>query len=94
MRWGGLLRESANEQERVNRWGGEERERERTSMRGSGKTKKKKKILIARLHTAFTMTVYPTFLRANYLLLHESWRSFRLVVCAEYQQSSLTIHTQ
>lgn len=82
--------------ERVGEWTrkseeeGEEREKEHPC----AAVGRQKKILITRLLTAFTMTVYPTFLRANYLLLHESWRSFRLVAFAEHQQSSLTRHTQ
>ena len=75
-----------------------EKGRERISMRGSGKTKKNKKknpqdILIDRLLSACTMSVYPTFQRANYLLPHESWRSFRPVACAEHQHSSLPART-
>lgn len=62
-------------------------ERERENVHVSKREDKK----ITRLLIVATMSVYSTFLRANYLLPHESWRSFRLVACAERQQSSLTL---
>lgn len=89
---GGLLRAI----ERVKKRRRRERKREKEyPCAGVGRQKKKnpQDILIDRLLTAYTKSVYPTFQRANYLLPHESWRSFRPVACAEHQHSSLPART-
>ena len=91
VRDGGLLRAI----ERVKRRRRERKREKEYPGVGVGKKKKKKPqdILIDRLLTACTKSVYPTFQRANYLLPYESWRSFRPVGCAEHQHSSLPART-
>lgn len=80
----------ASQQMQETDWGGGGQNNERKNVQAQKWEHK----IIARLLTAITMSVYPTLLNTSYLFPHESWRSFRLVACAEHQQSSLTIQTR